>query len=174
MRRPSIAASFPEGRGTARFLLAERDECRCHAIATAVVQQPNGDVDGRRRQVYVSLRRGDVLMARECLNRPRGSAPDRQMRTERMAQDTWRRGEDSRGAPLARLGPDLRAGSMSSYQAEWRRPPAPVPFAAVTFLFPPIVRHTDVHRCRRTELRRVCASDCHRVDATRTAAEPLS
>jgi hypothetical protein len=61
----------------------------CHHVATSRgdsrgIEQPNSAVDGRWTQVHVPLRRRQVLVPREVLNRPGGSSPHREMRTERM------------------------------------------------------------------------------------------
>ena len=43
-------------------------------------------VNRRRTEVHVSLRRGEIDMSGEFLDRPRGRAVHRQMRTERVPQ----------------------------------------------------------------------------------------
>jgi len=51
------------------------------------IQQPNGGLDRRRTPVHVPLRRGEIAVARQLLNRRYGRAPHRQMRTERVPQN---------------------------------------------------------------------------------------
>src|SRR6516164_1646558 len=46
------------------------------------IEQPNCALDRRRADVHVSLRRGQVLVSRQFLNRSRSSSPHCQMRTE--------------------------------------------------------------------------------------------
>ena len=51
------------------------------------IQQPDRRFERRRTQVHVPLRRRQVLMPGQLLNRPRRRAPHRQVRTERVPQD---------------------------------------------------------------------------------------
>ena len=52
-----------------------------------VSKQPNGCIERRRTQVHVALRRRQVLMSGQLLNRPRWGSTHRQVRTERVPQD---------------------------------------------------------------------------------------
>jgi hypothetical protein len=53
----------------------------------AVIQQSNRPCHGGRAEVHVPLRRADLLMPRQFLNRPHRRAAHRKMRTECMSED---------------------------------------------------------------------------------------
>jgi hypothetical protein len=53
---------------------------------TLSIQQPDRTLDRRGTQVHVPLRRDQILMPGELLNRPRRRAPHREMRAERVPQ----------------------------------------------------------------------------------------
>jgi hypothetical protein len=55
-------------------------------VFNGVVQQTDGRVERRRTHVHVALRRPEILVAGELLNRPRRRATHREMRTERVSQ----------------------------------------------------------------------------------------
>ena len=49
-----------------------RGPSRLHPVSTTVpIQQPNRTLDGSRAQVHIALRRGQVSMSRQLLDRPR-------------------------------------------------------------------------------------------------------
>jgi len=62
---------------------------RLHDSSTRVlaIEQADGGVERRRTQVHVPLRRPEILMAGEFLNRPSRSAAHREVRTERVPKD---------------------------------------------------------------------------------------
>jgi hypothetical protein len=50
------------------------------------IQETDGTFERRGTQVHVPLRRGEILVPSQFLNRSRWSSPHRQMRAERMPQ----------------------------------------------------------------------------------------
>ena len=56
------------------------------SVAAAGFQQPDRPLERRRAQVHVALRRDQILVAGQLLDRPCRRPPHRQMRAERMAQ----------------------------------------------------------------------------------------
>jgi len=61
--------------------------CRQCAVSSALVEQADRSLAFARRQVHVSHRRREVLVAREVLDRLRRRAPHREVRAEGMAED---------------------------------------------------------------------------------------
>ena len=65
------------------------DRARLHNVSkifriAPLIEQPNRALDRRRTEVHVPLRRPQVLVAGEFLNRARRRAAHREVRTERM------------------------------------------------------------------------------------------
>src|SRR5258705_13764197 len=53
------------------------------------LEQPDRSIERRRTQVHVALRRVEILVSGQFLDRPRRRATHRQMRTERVTEDMW-------------------------------------------------------------------------------------